>query len=448
MQSIVVIAVACALAIGREASSEPVSMCGLRCAMAIGCVVTVCMSARLIHLSLSGLESTARNKRLTEVLERTHLGFWVAVVGFLVFVVDWVTIVRTNWGWDGSVLVDDLLILMPLTIPWVISWAYFFDLPADPSGSSGRWQFVARQSRIAFGLGLLPVLVVCTVSDLAHRYCPEWAEGKMAAAIYILPMLGLLSLYPWLMRILWPTSRLPDGSLRTRLERLATENHIAIRDMYIWKTGNGALNAAVSGMIPGLRYVFLTDGLLADMTEDEIEAIYAHELGHVKHGHLSLRIIALLLPIFICIGFAESGPLLDTSAPAMARQVAFPDYLLLAATLGYMIFGLGWYARRLEHQADLWACQNLSSERPTNTDAVHGHAYYGVLQRLTKNDEQNSTGWLHPSPSDRLSFLDLATSSPPTAHRFHWQLRMLAVVLLAVTTWAIFSLIGSLTTLL
>ncbi|MEM7315634.1 MAG: M48 family metalloprotease, partial [Planctomycetota bacterium] len=234
---------------------------------------------------------------------------------------------------------------------------------------------------------------------------------------------------------LWPTRVLPEGSLRTRLERLADEHDIAIREMLIWETGNGTLNAAVSGMIPGLRYVFLTDGLLREMCEDEIEAIYAHELGHVKHGHLILRILALLLPMFACMGLTETIAWISpfTGQPSELSD-SWLEPITLFATVGYMFFALGWYARRLEHQADLWACSNLSG---TGTATIENHPYFRVLQRLTVQEDPSRAGWLHPSPTSRLRFLKTATTAPQAAARFEWQLHMLAVVMLSVATWAI-----------
>jgi len=45
-------------------------------------------------------------------------------------------------------------------------------------------------------------------------------------------------------------------------------------------------NAAVMGFIPRFRYVLLSDLLLETMTDEQVEAIFAHELGHVMHRHL------------------------------------------------------------------------------------------------------------------------------------------------------------------
>ena len=39
------------------------------------------------------------------------------------------------------------------------------------------------------------------------------------------------------------------------------------------------INAAVAGFLPPFRYVFLSDGLLSYLGDEEIAAVFAHEMG-------------------------------------------------------------------------------------------------------------------------------------------------------------------------
>ena len=45
-------------------------------------------------------------------------------------------------------------------------------------------------------------------------------------------------------------------------------------------------NAMIVGLVPWLRYVIFTDRLLEEFSEDEIEAVFGHEIGHVRHQHM------------------------------------------------------------------------------------------------------------------------------------------------------------------
>ena len=60
----------------------------------------------------------------------------------------------------------------------------------------------------------------------------------------------------------------------------------------------------IAGLIPAVRYVIFTDRILEEMPPDELDAVFGHEVGHAKHGHiwyyagflaLSMAVIAALL---------------------------------------------------------------------------------------------------------------------------------------------------------
>ncbi len=46
------------------------------------------------------------------------------------------------------------------------------------------------------------------------------------------------------------------------------------------------VNACVTGILPGFRYVLLTDALIDSLTPHEIAAVFGHEIGHIAHRHL------------------------------------------------------------------------------------------------------------------------------------------------------------------
>ena len=56
--------------------------------------------------------------------------------------------------------------------------------------------------------------------------------------------------------------------------------------MLTWRTRHQIGNAAVMGFIPQVRYILLTDLLLETMSDEQIEAVFAHEMGHVLADHV------------------------------------------------------------------------------------------------------------------------------------------------------------------
>ena len=94
---------------------------------------------------------------------------------------------------------------------------------------------------------------------------------------------------------------MPPAPCATRLEAAANRLGVRYRQLYVWDTRGNLATAMVTGLIPQLRQIVFTDLLLATLTEDEIEAVFGHEVGHVRHGHL-LYYAAFLMLSFLTLG--------------------------------------------------------------------------------------------------------------------------------------------------
>lgn len=77
------------------------------------------------------------------------------------------------------------------------------------------------------------------------------------------------------------------------VERLAQRAGLPMPRVYICP--QEAPNAFATGRNPRHSAVAVTQGLLRDLPEDEIEGVLAHELGHVKHRDVLISTIAAVL---------------------------------------------------------------------------------------------------------------------------------------------------------
>ena len=100
------------------------------------------------------------------------------------------------------------------------------------------------------------------------------------------------------------------GPLRDRLERHAAALKLRYRDLLVWKTKGGVLNAMVIGFTPRTRLIFLTDALLRRLPEEEVLAVFSHEAGHAKRHHL---------PLFLVL-FVTTGVLFHIAGDLLAVQ--------------------------------------------------------------------------------------------------------------------------------
>ena len=192
-------------------------------------------------------------------------------------------------------------------------------------------------------------------------------------------MLVLLA-SPLFIRLAWPTRSLPDGPLRRRLERVAERVGFRFNDLLVWDTRHMMVNACVTGVLPGFRYVLLTDALIESLSPVEVAAVFGHEVGHVAHRHLpffgffflgSLGILALAARVF---SVSETWIKTLTWIPADFLAPA-GDFIEAAAMLGclgvFFCFVFGHLSRRFERQADVFGCKVVScglAECPPHVD--------------------------------------------------------------------------------
>src|SRR5205823_12163326 len=123
-------------------------------------------------------------------------------------------------------------------------------------------------------------------------------------------------------------------------------------------THGGVANAMVVGIVPWVRYVLLTDRLTTEMTGDEVEAVFGHEVGHIKHRHMLYYLGFLLISLTVVM---ETWKAIDLQW--FINRSAREDLAILplVASLGAYIFVVfGFLSRRCERQADIFGCRAVS----------------------------------------------------------------------------------------
>ena len=96
-------------------------------------------------------------------------------------------------------------------------------------------------------------------------------------------MLGFRLPESWFIRLFNKFTPLPPGTLRTRIEELATAVGFSLKSISVMDASRRStkLNAFFSG-IGRTKEVVLFNTLVEKASEDEILAVLAHELGHER----------------------------------------------------------------------------------------------------------------------------------------------------------------------
>lgn len=219
-------------------------------------------------------------------------------------------------------------------------------------------------------------------------------------------MFGSFIFQGWFLRKFNDLTPLEEGSLKTRINELATGLGFKINRIFVMDGSKRSSHA--NAFLTGLgktKEIVLFDTLIAQLTEDEVVAVMAHELGHAVHKDapkLLTRNLIMVGVYALTLGLILTNDVFFTSFGLEGIQLGFA-FVLLTLVLGpiEIIFGLytNAFSRRFEYRADAFAAKHTSKE-----------AINSALTRLTKESFTNLTPhplyvWVyynHPTISDRL----------------------------------------------
>ncbi|MCZ6835481.1 MAG: M48 family metallopeptidase, partial [Planctomycetota bacterium] len=269
---------------------------------------------------------------------------------------------------------------------------------------------------------LIPILLIMGLSELIHGLAFRWLEESDALLVSQFGTFGsgmLVFLFaPLLAKVLFSTQRLADGELRDDLLAIGARHRVNVRDLLLWKTDGTMINAAVMGLIAPLRYVLITDALIESMRTDEVRAVMAHEIGHVKRHHIPWMVLCLIALLAIS-DYLVVTPIVWMMGgwEELSTDIElWVDMALSAGILVTVLLGFGWVSRRFERQADTFAAQHLSGmakpgERSSGEAWVITQDAVNSLQRalLTicrlHSVDPNRRSWRHGSISWRVEYL-------------------------------------------
>ncbi|MGA9209062.1 MAG: M48 family metalloprotease, partial [Terriglobales bacterium] len=163
-------------------------------------------------------------------------------------------------------------------------------------------------------------------------------------------------------------------------------------------------NAALAGL-GATRRIILADTLLEKYTDDEIEAILAHELGHHVHRHIPKGI--LMHAGITLAGFWAANQILHYAIDRLHMFEQLSDFanlpllMLVSAVLSFLLMpALNAYSRFNERQADRYsytaipsiapfisgmnklADQNLAERQPSRLVELLFHSHPPIAKRI------------------------------------------------------------------
>ena len=237
------------------------------------------------------------------------------------------------------------------------------------------------------------------------RWTPAlwWLAG---AALFAVVMLGLAQLAPVLLMPLFYRFRpVQREDLVERLLALAARADARVIGVYEWILSDRTrkANAALAG-IGRTRRILLSDTLLAEHTDEEIEVILAHELAH--HVHHDIWTALAVEAALMTAGFYAADRVLTVAGPALGLQskwdiAGLPLLALTAGAVSLLLLPVVLaLSRAHERRADRYALemtgnvaafksamkrlslQNLGEDRPSRTTELLFHSHPSAGARI------------------------------------------------------------------
>jgi Zn-dependent protease with chaperone function len=283
-----------------------------------------------------------------------------------------------------------------------------YNLSTENLGGWLRDQAKSLAIGVALGGAAAEVVYWCI-----RRSPDQWWAA--AGVLFTLAIVGLTNLAPVLLLPLFFTVKpLDREALRTRLLALAQRAGARVVGAYEWGLGGKTrkANAALAGL-GGTRRILVSDTMLTDYSDEEIEVVLAHELAHHVHGDIWKGIA--LESVLIIGGFYVASRVLPAVGGAAGLRgvddVAGLPLLLLAAgaVSVVMLPAANAMSRALERRADRFAlaltrnpvafisamrrlgAQNLAEEHPSRLVQWLFYSHPPMRDRIAAAEEVRNT---------------------------------------------------------
>jgi STE24 endopeptidase len=275
-----------------------------------------------------------------------------------------------------------------------------------------------KGAMLGVALGVPLLLALFALVDRGGELWWLWAFGVIA-----LFQIVVSALYPSVIAPLFNKfSPLPDTPLRHRLAEMASQLEFPVKELQVMDGSRRSRhsNAYFAGLGRAKRIV-LFDTLIEQLSEGELTAVLAHEIGHEKRRHVLKRLAVSLLLLLGALFVGHLALPVDSIYQAFGFADASGGIatLLVIANLvgGPLLFVLnplfsGW-SRRQEFDADRFAVRAMGG----------AEEMAGALIRLSKDNLSNvaphpwysTYHYSHPPLLERLRALSGAAGTLGTS---------------------------------
>jgi len=258
-------------------------------------------------------------------------------------------------------------------------------------------------------------LTIILVGGLAYLILDVYLSASQYFFFYVWGILVLVLIFINLSytKIIIPIFNklkpLEDSTLKTKINQFAKEIGYEISKISVMDASKRStkLNAFFSG-IGKTKRIVLFDTLIEKMTEEEIVAVLAHEIGHNKHKHIIFNLFQtiILLSVYVL------GAMFFLNFNLLSEAFGFASinygfnllvyFALLSPVLLFLNLLLSYISRKFEYQADAYAANNYDSEQIISALKVLSRENFS---NLTPHPLYVKFYYSHPPLLDRINHI-------------------------------------------
>ena len=282
-----------------------------------------------------------------------------------------------------------------------------------PSGMS-RKTYIFSQISFAVPI-LLPWILLSGVADIINVLpfsLPKQLLATTAGEItyFLVFLLAIAVLGPAMIQKFWRCKPVEKGEHRRRIENLCEKAGLEYHNILYWPIfGGRMITAAVMGLIKKFRYILVTHSLLDMLQPEEVDAVIAHEIGHVKKHHLLFYLLFFIG--YMIISFATFNLLIysivvsasiyrlitSTGIDQTTVTTSIFSMTIIVVFVIYFRYIFGYFMRNFERQADTYVYTLFDNAQP----------FISTFKKIaaTSGEPADRPNWHHFSIKKRIDFL-------------------------------------------
>lgn len=306
--------------------------------------------------------------------ENGRLDSWSSGVGFVVMIV---FLVAGGFGWYNSWVVSLTDSVVWQTILFVVGLSVVssvLDIPFDyyatfrieekygfnKTTRRVYWLDTVKELVLSLVLGGVLLALVVWFYTWAGTYFWLYAWGAVALFSVFMAMFYSQLIVPLFNK----QTPLQEGSLRDKIQAFAGKVGFKLDNIYVIDGSKRSTkaNAYFTGLGPKKRVV-LYDTLIDELTEEEIVAVLAHEVGHYKKRHTLRSMVVSVIQMGVLFWLFSLCVNNAALSEALGGDRAYFQLGLIAFAILYspvnLILGVGMnvWSRSNEYEADAFAAR-------------------------------------------------------------------------------------------